>query len=73
MPPPPPYWRDVIYEQPLIKFQGLSLGPILYAIYVAPLFDFSDLFNFADDHFSLSAINLLSKFELILQNFLASK
>ena len=34
--------------------QGSILGPILYAIYVAPLFDLEDLSNFADDNFILS-------------------
>ena len=30
------------------------MGPILYAIFVAPLFDLADIFNFADDNFTLS-------------------
>ena len=30
------------------------MGPILYAIYVAPLLDLTDLSNFADDNFILS-------------------
>ena len=34
--------------------QGLILGPILYAIYVSPLFDLTDLSNFADDNFILT-------------------
>ena len=34
--------------------QGSILGPILYAIYVAPLFDLEDLSNFADDNFILT-------------------
>ena len=34
--------------------QGSILGPILYAIYVSPLFDLTDLSNFADDNFILS-------------------
>ena len=33
--------------------QGSILGPILYAIYVSPLFDLTDLTNFADDNFAL--------------------
>jgi hypothetical protein len=31
--------------------QGSILGPILYAMYVSPLFDIQDLTNFADDNF----------------------
>jgi hypothetical protein len=31
--------------------QGSILGPILYAMFVSPLFDLHDLTNFADDNF----------------------
>ena len=34
--------------------QGSILGPILYAIYVATLFDLTDLSNFADNNFILT-------------------
>ena len=34
--------------------QGSILVPILYAIFVSPLFDLIELYNFADDNFSLS-------------------
>ena len=34
--------------------QGSILGPILYTIYVSPLFDLTDLSNFADDNFALT-------------------
>ena len=34
--------------------QGSILGPILYAIYVSPLFDLTDLSNFADDNFAIT-------------------
>ena len=34
--------------------QGSILGPILYKIYVSPLFDFTDLSNFADDNLALT-------------------
>ena len=34
--------------------QGSILGPILYAIYVAPLYDISKISNFADDNFALT-------------------
>ena len=34
--------------------QGSILGQILYAIYVSPLFDLVELYNFADDNFSLT-------------------
>ena len=34
--------------------QGSILGPILYAIYVSPLFDLTNISNFADDNFVLT-------------------
>ena len=34
--------------------QGSILGPILYAIYVSPLFDITNLSNFADDNYALT-------------------
>ena len=40
--------------------QGSILGPILYAIYVSPLFDLADLSNFADDNFILTNPSKLS-------------
>ena len=35
--------------------QGSILGPILYAIYVSPVFDITDMYNFADDNFIIQA------------------
>ena len=34
--------------------QGSILGPILYAIFVSPLFDITNLSNFADDNYALT-------------------
>ena len=58
---------SIFYDSNSGTIQGSILGPILYAIFVAPLFDLTDLLNFADDNFSLSiskckqeAINLIS-------------
>ena len=34
--------------------QGSILGPVLYAIYVSPLFDITNLSNFADDNYALT-------------------
>ena len=51
-----------IYESNDGTIQGSVLGPILYAIFVSPLFDLTNLTNFADDNFIIefnSQINAL--------------
>ncbi len=45
--------NSIIFDLPLGTVQGSILGPILYAIFVSPLFDLYDLSNFADDTFIL--------------------
>ena len=46
--------------------QGSILGPIIYAIYVSPLFDLADLSNFADCNFILTfnKIKIQAKIEM---------
>ena len=39
--------------------QGSILGPLLYAIFVSPLFDLANLTNFADDNFIVGWNKLL--------------
>ena len=46
---------SIFYDSKSGTIQGSILGPILYAIFVAPLFDLTDLLNFADDNFTLSS------------------
>ena len=41
---------DIYYSEDG-TIQGSVLGPILYAIFVSPLFDLADITNFADDNF----------------------
>ena len=48
---------SIFHESNPGTIQGLILGPILYATFVAPLFDVTDLFNFADDNFTLAISN----------------
>ena len=43
-----------LYEIDYGTIQGSILGPVLYAIYVSPLFDLTELSNFADDNFALT-------------------
>ena len=53
--------------------KGSVLGPVLYALFVSPLFDLDDLVNFADDNFcvewnkdlSVLIINLEKRLEMI--------
>ena len=41
--------------------QGSRLGPILYAIYVSPLFDLEKMTNYADDNFIIKSNKVLSR------------
>lgn len=43
--------NSILIELVCGTVQGSILGPILYAIYVSPLFDLHNLTNFADDNF----------------------
>ena len=43
----------ILFDLLLGTVQGSILGPILYAIFVSPVFDQEDLFAFADDTFIL--------------------
>ena len=44
---------SILYDLLLGTVQGSILGPVLYAIFVSPLFDLEDFFAFADDTFIL--------------------
>ena len=46
--------NSMFYDVSSGTIQGSILGPILYAIYVSPLFDLTDLSNFADDNFAIT-------------------
>ena len=45
--------NSVLIEVVSGTIQGSILGPLLYAIYVSPLFDLTSISNFADDNFML--------------------
>ena len=45
--------------------QGSVLGPVLYAIFVAPMYDLEDMSSFADDNFT---IRWHSNFQTMIQN-----
>ncbi len=44
---------STLFDSDTGSIQGSVLGPILYAIYVSPLFDLTQLTNFADDNYYL--------------------
>ena len=44
---------STLFDSDTGLIQGSVLGPILYAIYVSPLFDLTQLTNFADDNYYL--------------------
>ena len=46
--------NSTLHEINFGTIQGSILGPILYAIFVSPLFDLADLSNFADDNFIIT-------------------
>ena len=50
--------------------QGSRLGPILYTIFVSPLFDLEKMTNYADDNFIIRSENNLFK---LLDNIEKSK
>ena len=43
--------NSILYDLLLGTVQGSILGPILYAIFVSPMFDVCELSSFADDNF----------------------
>ena len=70
-------FTSVLHDINSGTIQGSILGPILYAIYVSPLFDLTDLSNFADDNFilanhknKLQAANLMETKLKIIINWL---
>ena len=64
---------SVLFDSNTGTIQGSVLGPVLYALFMSPLFDLDDLINFADDNFCvewnknlpLLIINLEKRLEMI--------
>ena len=64
---------SALFDSVTGTIQGSVLGPVLYALFVSPLFDLDDLINFADDNFcvewnkdlSVLIINLEKRLEMI--------
>ena len=46
--------NSTLYDLLLGTVQGSVLGPVLYAIYISPLFDLEDMAAFADDNFTIA-------------------
>ena len=42
---------SALFDSDVGTIQGSVLGPVLYALFVSPLFDLDDVINFADDNF----------------------
>ena len=47
---------STMFDSDTGSIQASVLGPVLYAIYVSPLFDLTQLTNFADDKLCLTLI-----------------
>ena len=45
--------NSLLYDLLLGTVQGSVLGPVLYAIFISPLFDLEDLSAFADDNYTI--------------------
>ena len=45
--------NSTLYNIFLGTFQGSVLGPVLYAIYISPIFDLEDLSAFADNNYAI--------------------
>ena len=68
-------YTSQLYDSDDGTIQGSVLGPILYAIYVSPLFDLTSITNFADDNFVIEfnpqvnalIINMQMKLEMIVK------
>ena len=54
--------NSVLYDLLLGTVQGSILGPVLYAIFVSPMFDLEELSAFADDTFIPMSNTSLTKF-----------
>ena len=51
---------SALFDSDVGSIQVSVLGPILYALFVSPLFDFTDIVNFADDNFCVEWNSTLS-------------
>ena len=66
---------SALFESNVGTIQGSVLGPILYALFVSPLFDLAKITNFADDNFCLVwnreiealVVDLERKLEMIIK------
>jgi hypothetical protein len=62
--------RSSLYRSNTGTIQGSVLGPVLYVIFVSPLFDLTSITNFADDNFVILWNRLLSKLIVDLEKVL---
>ena len=62
--------NSVIFDLLLGTVQGSILGPVLYAIFVSPVFDIVDLSAFADDKYVVESNTSLAKLIIDIQKSL---
>ena len=60
---------SALFDSNVGTIQGSVLGPILYALFVSPLFDLTQLTNFADDNFYLEWNTNLARLLIDMETF----
>ena len=50
--------------------QGSVLGPVLYAIYISPIFELEDMSAFADDNYTIRCNKVQETFPLTVPTFI---
>ena len=65
-------FHDRTYDVLLGTVQGSVLGPVLYAIFISPLFDLEDLSAFADDNYAIKIDRDLTALKISMENTIAN-
>ena len=64
--------NSTLYDLLLGTVQGSVLGPVLYAIFISPLFDLEDLLAFADDNYTIKVRNDIQTAKIAIESSLST-